>query len=87
MGSASFAVEQVKGVELWTMDEQALIKLYMELTGMPEAAGRDVFMMVCKQDGQDLTPTELTNSPSDESGEPGGGLTRQDSRSIRAETT
>jgi hypothetical protein len=51
------------------MDEQALIKLYTELTGMPEAAGRDVFMMVCKQDGQDPTPTEPINSPLAEIGE------------------
>jgi len=67
------------------MNEQALIKLYMELTGMPEAAGRDVFMMICKQDGQDQTPTEPTISPWDESGGTGGGLPCQDLSSIRNE--
>ena len=54
---------------------------------MPEAAGRDVFMMVCKQDGQDPAPTEPTDSPLDESSERGGGFTRQDLRLIRGETT
>lgn len=29
------------------MDEQQLVKLYMELTGTPEPAARSVFMMVC----------------------------------------
>jgi hypothetical protein len=62
------------------MDEQTLIKLYMELTGMPEAAGRDVFMMVCQQDGQDRTTTEPINSPLAEIGELGE--SRQDLSSI-----
>ena len=83
MGSASFPAERVKSFELRKMDEQALIKLYVELTGMPEAAGRDVFMMLCKQDGQDPPTAELTNSSSDEIGEPGGGSPRQDLSSIR----
>ena len=66
------------------MDEQALIKLYVELTGMPEAAGRDVFMMLCKQDGQDPTIAELSNLSSAEIDEPGRGLPPQDLSSIRA---
>jgi len=87
MGAASFPAGGVKGFELCKMDEQALIKLYVELTGMPEAAGRDVFMMLCKQDGQDPTTAGLTNSSSDEIGEPGGGLPHQDLSAIRTART
>jgi hypothetical protein len=82
-GLPHFLLNGSKVLNFAKMDEQALIKLYVELTGMPEAAGRDVFMMLCKQDGQDPTTAELTNSSSDEIGEPGGALPRQDLSSIR----
>lgn len=34
------------------MDEQQLVKLYMELTGKSEPAARNVFMMVCSSNGE-----------------------------------
>lgn len=34
------------------MDEQQLVKLYMELTGTSEPAARNVFMMVCSPNGE-----------------------------------
>lgn len=39
------------------MDEQALVKLYAELTGGTEAVARDVFMMMCERGQQDEPPT------------------------------
>jgi hypothetical protein len=42
------------------MDEQALVKLYAELTGETDAAARDVFMMLCEQDGPDRAPRNLS---------------------------
>ncbi len=38
------------------MDEQALIKLYMELTGTPESEARGVFMYVSAANGQQQEP-------------------------------
>src|SRR5690242_18543539 len=44
------------------MEEQAFIKLYVQLTGDTEAAARDVFMMLCEEDGTDQTTPEQSNA-------------------------
>jgi outer membrane protein TolC len=53
------------------MDEQQLIKLYMQLTGSPESVGRNVFMYVCPLKGETRPATTLEPGPqvNGESGE------------------
>jgi outer membrane protein TolC len=40
------------------MEEQTLIKVYMELTGQTEAAARNVFMMLCEEDERNKTAAQ-----------------------------
>lgn len=52
------------------MDEQELVKLYMELTGTPEPAARNVFIMICGRNGEcpespdQVVPAEIPNGNS-----------------------
>jgi outer membrane protein len=44
------------------MDEQELVKLYMELTGTAEPAARNVFMMVCRPNGKSVQQNRRSGS-------------------------
>src|SRR5580765_7594391 len=47
------------------MDEQKLVKLYMQLTGSPESEARNVFMFVCPPRGEaPARQTHLAPDPS-----------------------
>lgn len=53
------------------MDEQELVKLYMELTGTAEPAARNVFMMVCSPKRECGEPGSRIGHEPSSNGEPG----------------
>lgn len=55
------------------MDEQQLVKLYVELTGTTEPVARNVFMMVCAAKDEGTAPAEVIASPLIANGQPAAG--------------
>lgn len=70
-------------VEPEAMDEQQLVKLYMELTGDTEPAGRNVFMMVGSPETQERATEEPTSGARNSDEPPASAETKRRSQAPR----